>query len=235
MNIKFWWMKVIKWEWTIFTVHVQEKTILGYTYFQDLMRHYWEMTEKLLRNGLEMTEKFLRNYLEMTEKWLRHDWDMTVKWLRNDWEMTEKWLRNAWEMTEKWQRNAWEMTEKWMRKCHSWPLLTDIIHSHSLFMNSWQWNCLKLSHPANISYCPIPSHSVPFIFSWLAILHMFGAGFIFKTIHFLHSLQMGPTDTIMLHNTRLERLLRVKRVSLFGPFVNNVGNEVLRIQISVAG
>ncbi len=58
---------------------------------------------------------------------------------------------------------------------------------------------------------------------------MLGAGFIFKTIH------LGPTDTIMLHNTRLERLLWVKRVSLFGTFVNNVGNEVLRIQISVAG
>ncbi len=72
-------------------------------------------------------------------------------------------------------RKDWETTEKWPRMdriFHSLQLMTNISISHLLFMNRLQCNFLKLSHPASLCYCSIPSCSVSFICPPMAISQM---------------------------------------------------------------
>ncbi len=78
--------------------------------------------------------------------WYAHFQDL----VRNDQEMTEKCLK----MTEKWPR----MNGKY----HSWLFMIDITCSHLLFMNGRYWDVVKQPCPANISYHPKLSCSVPF-------------------------------------------------------------------------
>jgi hypothetical protein len=54
--------------------------------------------------------------------------------------------RINWEMT----KNQWE----WAGKYHLWLLMTNITHFLP-FMNSWEQDFLKQSHPTNLSSCTI--------------------------------------------------------------------------------
>jgi hypothetical protein len=56
---------------------------------------------------------------------------------------------------------------------HSWLLMAEITHSHLLCMNSHWMRFLKQTHP-NLSYHPISSHHITFIYSPMAISLMLG-------------------------------------------------------------
>ncbi len=68
-----------------------------------------------------------------------------------------------------------------MGKYCSWPFMTNITWSCLPLMNGQYRDFQKQSCPANLSYHPILSHSVPFMFSQMAISLMLVMGWI-KTL-----------------------------------------------------
>jgi len=92
--------------------------------------------------------------------------EMTKKWPRNEQEMNKKWTRNDQEMTKKWPWNDQEMTMKYYSQL-LWPI-SPVLICHSRM--AIEWDFLKQSCSANLSYCPSPSCPVQLVCSRMAIL-----------------------------------------------------------------
>ncbi len=145
--------KEIEWEWMLFTVYKQERTIFTKQKWQQMIFIVEEQEQSLLQYS--HFQDLMRNDQEMTKKWPRNDQEMTKKWRRYDLEMAKKWLRMN-------------------KKSHSWFLMTDITRFHSLSMNGLVTRFYKTISSANLSYHPNLSNSILLSCSQMAILLMLG-------------------------------------------------------------
>jgi hypothetical protein len=81
----------------------------------------------------------------------------------------------------------------------------------------WQDCCYAECRSCSVSFM-LSDTNKPFMLNIVMLNDLAKPGAIFKKLHFLHKLQMGPMHK--RHYTRLERLDRDKHSSLLGPFVS---------------